>query len=171
MVKTLKADVGTANAGGGEQGPVREAGLKALASLVVYAHAHAAGTVAGFVESVVPEMTSALGDTSSEVRKSAAGLVKTIAKVAPAALRPHLVTVIPPLVEGVKDMDIRVKYVSERALLYALEIHSRSETLNEFVATAPVDAAKFVRDYAKRILVRLKADSDDEEGGGDEEED
>jgi len=110
----------------------------------------------------VPEMTAALSDMSSEVRKAAAGLIKTIAKAQPAALRPHLVTVIPPLLEGVKDMDIRVKYVSERALLYALEIHSRAETLGEFVAQAPMEPAKFVRDYAKRILVRLKADSDDE---------
>ena len=61
--------------------------------------------------------------------------------------------------------NLRVKYVSERALLYALEIHTRPETLNEFVAKAPFDTAKFVRDYAKRILVRLGADSDDEGGG------
>lgn len=66
------------------------------------------------------------------------------------------------------NRDIRVKYVSERALLYALEIHTRPETLTEFVSSAPMEPAKFVRDYAKRILVRLKADSDDE-GGGDEE--
>lgn len=65
------------------------------------------------------------------------------------------------------NRDIRVKYVSERALLYALEIHTRPETLTEFVSSAPMEPAKFVRDYAKRILVRLKADSDDE---GEEEE-
>lgn len=59
--------------------------------------------------------------------------------------------------------DIRVKYVSERALLYALEIHTRAETLNEFVASAPMEPAKFVRDYARRVLVRLNAESDDEE--------
>ena len=171
VVQVLKADVGTGGASAAsEQGPVRDAGLQALASLVVYAHAHAApAQVDGFVASVVPEMTAALSDLSSEVRKAAAGLIKAIAKTQPAALRPHLVTVIPPLLEGVKDMDIRVKYVSERALLYALEIHSRPETLTEFVGAAPVDAAKFVRDYAKRILVRLVADSDNEEEGDGEE--
>jgi len=165
MVKVLKTDVGTAGAAASsDQGPVRDAALHALARLVVYAHNQATPEqVAGFIASVVPEMTAALSDMSSEVRKAAAGLIKTIAKAQPAALRPHLVTVIPPLVEGVKDMDIRVKYVSERALLYALEIHSRAETLGEFVAQAPMEPAKFVRDYAKRILVRLKADSDDEQ--------
>ena len=56
--------------------------------------------------------------------------------------------------------------MSERALLYALEIHTRPETLNDFIAKAPVESAKFVRDYAKRVLVRLKADSDDEEDAG-----
>lgn len=50
-------------------------------------------------------------------------------------------------------------------MLYALEIHSRPETLNEFVSKAPVDAAKFVRDYARRVLVRLTTDSDDEDEG------
>lgn len=68
-----------------------------------------------------------------------------------------------------KNRDIRVKYVSERALLYALEIHTRPETLNEFVASAPMEPAKFVRDYARRILIRLKAESDDEGGDGEEE--
>lgn len=171
MVKVLKVDVDTARtAASSDQGPVRDASLHALARLVVYGHNHATPEqVAGFVASVVPEMTAALSDLSSEVRKAAAGLIKTIAKAQPAALRPYLVTIIPPLLEGVKDMDIRVKYVSERALLYALEIHSRSETLGEFVAQAPTESAKFVRDYAKRILVRLKADSDDEKEDGVDE--
>lgn len=170
VVKALKEDVDTAGAAAlSDQGPVRDAALHALARLVVYGHNHATPEqVAGFVASVVPGMTAALSDMSSEVRKAAAGLIKTIAKSQPAALRPYLVTIIPPLLEGVKDMDIRVKYVSERALLYALEIHSRSETLGEFVAQAPTEPAKFVRDYAKRILVRLKADSDDEKDGVDE---
>lgn len=42
----------------------------------------------------------------------------------------------------VVDSNIRVKYVAERAMLYALEVHSRPDTLNEFVAKAPVDAAR-----------------------------
>ncbi len=59
--------------------------------------------------------------------------------------------------------------MSERALLYALETHTRPETLNEFVASAPMEPAKFVRDYARRVLVRLKAESDDEGGEAEDE--
>jgi hypothetical protein len=32
-----------------------------------------------------------------------------------------------------------------------------------------MESAKFVRDYAKRILIRLKADSEDENEDGEEE--
>lgn len=62
--------------------------------------------------------------------------------------------------------NIRVKYVAERALLYSLEIHSRPDTLTEFVTRGPAEAAKFVRDYARRVLVRLATDSDEEEDEG-----
>lgn len=171
VVETLKNDVGTEGAAApSEQGPVRDAALRALARLVIYADSHQTPeAVNTSVTSIVPEISASLLDMSSEVRKAAAGLIRTTAKVQPAALRPHLVKVIPPLLEGVRDMDIRVKYVSERALLYALEIHSRPETLGEFIALAPMDSAKFVRDYAKRILIRLKADSEDENEDGEEE--
>lgn len=62
--------------------------------------------------------------------------------------------------------NIRVKYLSERAMLHALEIHTRPETLNEFIAKGPAEPARFVRDYARRVLIRLAAESDDEEGEG-----
>jgi hypothetical protein len=105
VLGALTADV--SGGVGAEAAPVREAALRALASLVAYAHGQAAasGKVGGYVESLVPSLTAALADgTASSVRKAAAGLVKTIAKVDPAALRPHNVAVIPPLLEGVKDM-------------------------------------------------------------------
>lgn len=106
---TADAGAGAGGAGGAETAPVREAALRALASLVGYAHAQAPAKVPGFVEALVPSLAGALADVgSSSVRKAAAGLVKAVAKSDPAALRPHNVTVIPPLLEGVKDMYVEV---------------------------------------------------------------
>ena len=112
VLAALVADV--AGGSGSEAAPVREAALRALASLVAYAHgqAAAAGKVGGYVEAFVPSLAAALADgSSSSVRKAAAGLVKTIAKADPAALRPHNVAVIPPLIEGVKDMYVILSFV------------------------------------------------------------
>ncbi len=48
-------------------------------------------------------------------------------------------------------------------MVHALEVFARPATLDEFVATGDAAAARFVRDYAKRVLVRLSPDSGDEE--------
>ena len=78
-------------------------------------------------------------------------------------VRLRLDVVVPPLLAAVKDSNIRVKMCAERTLLHVLEINTRNATLDEYVASADMAAARFVRDYARRVLARLKSDSDDEE--------
>jgi hypothetical protein len=71
--------------------------------------------------------------------------------------------VMTPLLDAVKDPNIRVKMAAERCLMHVLEVHTRPETLDEFVSAADMGTARFVRDYAKRVLVRLAAESGNDE--------
>lgn len=68
-----------------------------------------------------------------------------------------------PLLDAVKDPNIRVKMAGERCLMHVLEVHTRQETLDEFVATSDMGTSRFVRDYAKRVLLRLAPESGDED--------
>jgi hypothetical protein len=85
-----------------------------------------------------------------------------VAKASPETCRSQLVPVVTCLVSAVKDTNIRVKMAGERALLHALEMRTRVATLDEFASAADPATSRFVRDYARRVLARLSADSDEE---------
>jgi hypothetical protein len=90
-------------------------------------------------------------------------MLRQASKLAPEVTRAHLVELMQPLLAAVKDPNMKVKLVGERAMIYLLELRTRNETLNEYVARADGESARFVRDYARRVLVRLNPDSDNEE--------
>lgn len=83
--------------------PLREAAVAGLAGVFVGALAGGMEEAGAVVDDVAGDVATALLDPSVEVRKEAAALVKRAAKATPAALRPHHVTLIPPLLESVKD--------------------------------------------------------------------
>jgi hypothetical protein len=85
-----------------------------------------------------------------------------VARACPEAVRKHVPQMMPALIAAVKDSNVMVKLVAERAMMYILELRSRPETLNAYVAGADTESARFVRDYSRRVLVRLAADSDDD---------
>jgi len=101
---------------------------------------------------------------AADIRVHALHALKAVSKACPASVRVHgLGSVMTPLLDAVKDTNIRVKMAAERCLTHVLEVHSRPATLEELVASADLGTARFVRDYAKRVLVRLAAESDDED--------
>lgn len=72
---------------------------------------------------------------------------------------------VPPLVSALKDINIRVKFVAERALLHLLD-GGNATALASFEAGAAAagnsELVKFLRDYTKTTLCRLSTDSDNE---------
>ena len=100
---------------------------------------------------------------SADIQCHGVSALKQAAKGCPALVRSHLSVLVPPLMTAVKGSNIRVKMAAERALLHLLEIHTRPATLDEYIANADATAARSVRDFARRVLVRLAADSGDEE--------
>ena len=74
-------------------------------------------------------------------------------------------TLVPELMTRVKDRTaLPVKLAAERAMLHALQINKDPSVLETLLQSdslaAPQQTA--VRDYCKRILSKLPADSDDE---------
>lgn len=83
--------------------PVREAAVAGLAGVYIGALATNADEAGKVLDDVASDLAPMLLDPSVDVRKEAAALVKRAGKATPAALRPHLVALIPPLLESVKD--------------------------------------------------------------------
>lgn len=124
----------------------------------------------GNIELVVQLLSEFLSDIkaaaehdSADVRREGLLVIKQAGKLASAVTRAHMVELMQPLLAAVKDPNMKVKLVGERAMIYVLELHSRNETLNEYIARADGESARFVRDYARRVLMRLNPESDTEE--------
>lgn len=103
---------------------------------------------------------------SGEVRKAAIGAIKESAKRYPQAAARHLQLFVPPLMAALKDINISVKYVAERALKYLLD-SGNPQALAAFETGATIagniDLIKSVRDCVKYSLAKMSAaDSDDE---------
>ena len=84
------------------------------------------------------------------------------AKSYPIASQLYLQHFMPPLIAAVKDINIRLKYIAERAMKYLLDGGENATVLSTYAAGADPDSARFVREYARRTLSRLPVDSDDE---------
>jgi HEAT repeat protein len=86
-----------------EHVPVREAALEGISGMLAFTLGHAPADVPGLLRDVVADVAASLNDSSADVRKAAAGLVKRAAKRQPAAVRPHLNSFVPPLLSRVHD--------------------------------------------------------------------
>ena len=84
------------------------------------------------------------------------------AKSYPIASQLYMQQFMLPLIVAIKDINIRLKYIAERAMKYLLDGGENASILNTYTAGADTDSARFVREYARRSLCRLPADSDDE---------
>lgn len=86
-----------------DHAPIRAAATDDLVALVEHTLKCAGEEVPGLLSDLAGDVAKALADESPDVRRAAALLVKKAAKGQPAALRPHNLVIIPPLLEGVKD--------------------------------------------------------------------
>lgn len=70
---------------------------------------------------------------------------------------------VPPIVAKLKDRaNFPIKLANERTLIHLLAIHSDPSVLKDYLATLEPTSAKWLQDYATKILVKLSATSDDE---------
>jgi hypothetical protein len=87
------------------------------------------------------------------------------AKCYPTASSRHIQRFVPPLVVAIKDINIRVKLASERAIFHIFDRGSE-ESLKAFELGAATagnqELVKFIKDYVKNTLSRFALDSGDE---------
>uniref|UniRef100_K3WKL7 TOG domain-containing protein n=1 Tax=Globisporangium ultimum (strain ATCC 200006 / CBS 805.95 / DAOM BR144) TaxID=431595 RepID=K3WKL7_GLOUD len=133
---------------------VRSTALKAIAALVKQNLAQA--------DAFIPILVDGIKHPNKDVSKTAAKIVKRLAKKDPAATRAHSNVLVPAVFQIIKSNNIAVKITAERALLYLLEVQTRPETLATFVRGADAMEGKVIAEYARRVLTKLRPDSGDE---------
>jgi len=72
---------------------------------------------------------------------------------------------VPVLLKAAGEINLRIKYMAERTMYLLLEGGSTT-ALNAFGAKTDAALGAQVRDYCKKYLSRLSADSEGEGGGG-----
>ncbi|CAH0476404.1 unnamed protein product [Peronospora belbahrii] len=138
-----------------EQSAVRNHALKAIA-VVVKRQEHVAN-----VATLVRVLVESVADKNKDVVRSALHVAKLAAKRSPEQIRDHSLVLVPAVFQLIKSNNMAVKLPAERTLLYLLEVHSRPETLAEYLRSSGADA-KIIGEYTRRVLSKLKADSGDE---------
>ncbi|RLN63550.1 hypothetical protein BBP00_00004061 [Phytophthora kernoviae] len=138
-----------------EQTAVRNHALKAIATLVKREE-HVEGVAA-----MVPVLVEGVTHKNKDVTRGALRVLKLAAKRSPEQTRDHLPALVPAVFQLIKSNNMAVKLPAERALLYLLEVHTRPETLAEYLRGGSADA-KIIGEYSRRVLSKLKADSGDE---------
>ncbi|CAH0491585.1 unnamed protein product [Peronospora farinosa] len=138
-----------------EQTAVRNHALKAIG--IVIKHQERVDNVAALVRVLAENVTN----KSKDVIRGALYAVKLAAKRSPEQMRDHLSELVPAVFQLIKSNNMAVKLPAERTLLYLLEVHSRPETLAEYLRSSSADA-KIIGEYSRRVLSKLKADSGEE---------
>lgn len=106
-------------------------------------------------------------DESQSVRKQAITAIKLLAKNLPDVANHNIVQCMAPLIIAVKDINIRIKTVAERAMRHLLRGGMAPGPINAYAAAVDSESASFVKDYARRVLAKLPEESDDEDGYAD----
>lgn len=101
-------------------------------------------------------------------------LVRTLARVHPDMVRPHLPLLAPPVFASVRDLVIPVKLSAEAAFMALFDvIDEESKVFDKYLsgpaaADLPANTKRVMGDYFKRVTMRLAAQARerrDAEGG------
>ncbi|KAJ3008678.1 UNVERIFIED_CONTAM: translational activator of GCN4, partial [Siphonaria sp. JEL0065] len=114
----------------------------------------------------------AKGGLEVDARRMAVLGVKNLAKKHYNAVSPHLLLLIPTLMQLVRERVIPIKLAAERSLLYLLALsanNSDPDVLQKYCSTLDNTASRNTNDYAKRVLSKLAEKESDDEGGDDDE--
>jgi hypothetical protein len=93
-----------------------------------------------------------------DTRRIALVLVRTVARVHPDLVRPHLSALAPPVFASVRDMVIPVKLAAEAAFVQLFAVaDEESKVFDKWLANAdlPANTKRSMQDYFKRVALRL----------------
>eukprot|EP01117_Protostelium_nocturnum_P009440 TRINITY_DN3367_c0_g3_i1.p1 TRINITY_DN3367_c0_g3~~TRINITY_DN3367_c0_g3_i1.p1 ORF type:complete len:2582 (-),score=1035.41 TRINITY_DN3367_c0_g3_i1:96-7841(-) len=107
-------------------------------------------------------LSTLVSDNVSDVKITALRNIKRFAKRYPMIVTEYLNILVPVVMTSVKDRtNVPVRLASERALMHLLQVHHTPKTLEIYCSTLEANQSRNIADYAKRILAKLVADSDD----------
>ncbi|KAI8816085.1 armadillo-type protein [Fimicolochytrium jonesii] len=101
--------------------------------------------------------------SSTEARRDAVVALKNLAKSSRGSVATKLATVVPALMQCVRDRNASLKHAAERALLHVLDVGTGSDTLQKYLGTLDATTARQIGDYARRVLSKLDASGSDDE--------
>jgi len=137
---------------------IRLAAVDAIAQLLV-----AKSKSEESIEKTLKQMLKIIEGPSSDLRHRALVVFKSFMKKCTGAVRPYLLEVAPALIECVRSD----RHITERCLVYALELHNNPDSLQQFAASrsksVPASTVKQISDYCKRLASRGAADESDAE--------
>ena len=129
----------------------RKGEYKTCAQFTIHAFAKELGQAAAF-------------DDNTDIKYAGMVAIKTASKFYRGAAQKYLHYFVDPLLRGIKDINLRIISISQRGLKYLLLVPEGKDSgvLNEYLNGLHMDSRNFIKDYSKRTLAKMVADSDDE---------
>ncbi|KAL7269761.1 translational activator of GCN4 [Rhizina undulata] len=133
-------------------------------------------TVKGLLESLTQAIKAPVSG-STDTKRLALVVIRTVSRVHFDLVRPHLVLLAPAIFSCVRDMVIPVKLSAEQAFVTLFQVVSQGETIFEkYIAGVEGPQKRSMNDYFRRVALKLAAaekERNDTSGGlnSDEDED
>ncbi len=129
----------------------RKGEYKTCAQFTIHAFAKELGLAAAY-------------DDNTDIKYAGMLAIKTASKLYRGAAQKYLHYFVDPLLNGIKDINLRIIGISQRALKYLLLVPEGKDSsiLNEYLNGLQMDTRNFIKDYSKRTLAKMAADSDEE---------
>ncbi|XP_063940401.1 protein ILITYHIA isoform X2 [Daucus carota subsp. sativus] len=137
-----------------EKFSVRETSTKALGRLLLH-QTLSEPLVTNAHSEIVPSIVSAMQDDSSEVRRRALSVLKSVAKANPTVTMTYITVFGPSLADCLKDASTPVRLAAERCALHAFQLSKGTDNIQT--------SQKFITGLDARRISKFPEHSDDSE--------
>lgn len=137
-----------------EKFAVRETSAKALGRLLIH-QTLSEPSITNAHSEIIPSIVSAMQDDSSEVRRRALSVLKSVAKANPTVTMTYITVFGPSLADCLKDASTPVRLAAERCALHAFQLTKGTDNIQT--------SQKFITGLDARRISKFPEQSDDSE--------
>lgn len=137
-----------------EKFPIRETSTKALGRLLLH-QTLSEPLITNAHSEIIPSIVSAMQDDSSEVRRRALSVLKSVAKANPTVTMTYITLFGPSLADCLKDASTPVRLAAERCALHAFQLTKGTDNIQT--------SQKFITGLDARRISKFPEHSDDSE--------
>jgi hypothetical protein len=103
-------------------------------------------------------------DSSTDVRVTVLHSIKAAAKKNHSVFVPHLVTMVPLILQRAKDHKVvRVKFAAERAMFHLLQYYNGTDLVKSIAKEFNVSTVKELSEFCQKILSKFEKSEDEDE--------